>query len=118
MVNKRVSSFVFDPAGLRYQAALYRPAGDGSPSWEIGKDEIPHATVWAGLLHVSAKEATDGEQNASRVSIRLVMRHRSDLDGLTRLDFEGETYDLLSHHDPDMTRRWLIIDARSRQNAT
>ncbi|WP_319569025.1 head-tail adaptor protein [Cohaesibacter marisflavi] len=117
MAQTALAPFQFDPAGLRHQIALYQPIYDEAAPWEGEETLELVAEVWAGLLAVVSNERTNAEQASNSLSLRFAIRHREGLEPLTALTYENALYDCLSMHDPDGTKRWLLIEARTRLGA-
>ncbi|PLW76960.1 phage head closure protein [Cohaesibacter celericrescens] len=113
MPERALKAFNFDPAGLKHQIELRAPDFDAISPWQGATSTQLVAQVWAGVLNVSAQEKLDAEQAANSRSIELIMRHRTDLGTVTMITFDGQSFDLLSMSDPDFSKRWLIIQARS-----
>lgn len=111
MANQ-LQTCLFDPAGLRFRISLLKPHANADQPWLAGQQYDTHAEIWAGIIRIGAGEHNEAEQNANIGEIQFIIRHRSDLNGVTHLLHQGETYDLLSSYDPDQMRRWSILQTR------
>lgn len=92
---------------LRHRVALERaaPAADGTLVWTA------FATVFAAIDPTSASEAEIGGGTGGRVSHRLEIRFRADVDAGVRARLGTRIFRILAAHDLDETRRRLVIRA-------
>ncbi|SNY92799.1 head-tail adaptor [Cohaesibacter sp. ES.047] len=113
MASIPIERLIFDPAGLKHRIAFSKPVFPSDAPWdrESGYQDI--AEVWAGLIEVAASERAEADQRSTSREISFVVRYGDDLGDATRLMFEGQMFDLLTLHDPDGCKHWLVVKARS-----
>ncbi|WP_316858034.1 phage head closure protein [uncultured Cohaesibacter sp.] len=112
MTQEGLETFLFDPANLRHRITLAEPVYDSDAPWNGVQSHNIVAEVWAGILQLEANERNDAEQASNSLTLRFVIRHRDDLSSITRLIYGGEPYDLLTLHDPDQRKNWLVVEAK------
>ena len=113
MPETALKPFAFDPAGLKHQIELRAPDLDASSPWQGATSTHLVAQVWAGVLSIAAQQTTDAEQETNSRSMNLILRHRTDLFHVTKIIYDAQSFDLQSMHDPDQSKRWLILQIRS-----
>ena len=101
-----------DPGALRsefsLQACATTPDGLGghTESWP----EV--ATVFAQIEPVSASSKFGADQTLETVTHRITMRWRSDVASGMRLTKQGRVFDIVTVHDPDDSRRYVVCRVR------
>lgn len=101
-----------DPGAFRHElsleAAALTPDGAGGhiESWS----EV--ATLFARVEPVSATSRFGADQTLETVSHRITLRHREGIASGMRLRLRGRVFSILTVHDPDETRRYLVCRAR------
>lgn len=101
----------FDPGQLASRVSLERsirvPDGVGGASidWE------EFATVWAAIEAVVAGESFSADRLSTRVTHKVTIRFRADIDGGMRIAHRGRTLRIAHWRDPDETRRFLVLEA-------
>ena len=113
MAKNEAGRFVFDPSALRHRISVYKTVPAQSEPWGNDPTFALIAELWAGMLSASSAEREAADQLSNRRHYKFVVRHRADLGEVTRIMFGTRKLDLVSHHDPDGTGRWLILEAGS-----
>jgi SPP1 family predicted phage head-tail adaptor len=107
-----LNSQFIDPGALRTELSLQQaeltPDGMGghTEAWQ----EI--ATVFARIEPVSAGARFGAGQTLEEVTHRITLRHRADLGSGMRFVRGSRVFEILTAHDPDETRRYLICRTR------
>ncbi|MGH2343322.1 phage head closure protein [Segnochrobactraceae bacterium EtOH-i3] len=96
---------------LRHRATVARPVRtpDGGGGAETGWETV--AAVWVSITALSAAEKEAAGRLDGVATHRVVMRFRDDIRGGMRLTRGNRTFRLLASHDPDGSRRFLIVTA-------
>lgn len=101
-----------DPGRFRTELALEEavltPDGDGGH--EVDWQEL--ATVFALVEPVSARPQFAADRPAVAVTHRITMRFRQDVESGMRLVRNGRVFEVMSVHDSDESRRYLVCAAR------
>lgn len=100
-----------DPGQLSSRVALERPVrtSDGSGGATVDWAEV--ATLWAAIEPVAAGEAFAADRLATRVTHRITIRHRADVEGGMRIVHRGRVLRIEAWRDPDEARRFLVLEA-------
>lgn len=85
---------------------------DGAGGASVGWTAL--ATVAAEVISFKGASLVAGERDEAREPFRVVIRYRGDLTTEMRIAWRGRQLDILSRHDPDGGRRWLVIDCEER----
>ena len=101
------SEFI-DPGALRHEVALQNA--------ELTPDGLGgHADAWTEIATVFARIEPVGEESRfgagqirETATHRFTVRYRSDITSGMRFVRGGRLFDILTVHDPDETRRYLI----------
>jgi SPP1 family predicted phage head-tail adaptor len=107
-------SFI-DPGRLRVELALEQAAavpdglGGNSETWS----EI--ATVMALVEPVGSTNLRAGDNAADAVTHRVTIRHRDTVAAGMRFRRDARHLAILSTHDPDETRRYLVCRCREER---
>ena len=101
----------FDPGQLSSRVALERPVrtADGSGGATLDWEEV--VTLWAAIEPVAAGEIFAADRLATRVTHRIIIRHRTDVEGVMRIVHRGRALCIEAWRDPDETRRFLVLEA-------
>jgi len=101
----------FDPGQLSSRVVLEKPAGtaDGAGGATVDWHEV--ATLWARIEPVAAGERFAADRLATRVTHRITLRYRADIEGGMRILHRGRALVVTAWRDPDETRRFLDLDA-------
>lgn len=105
------SEFI-DPGRLRHEVALENatlsPDGMGghTESWT----EI--ATVFARIEPLDVESRFGAGQTLETASHRFTIRYRADVASGMRFARADRTFEILTVHDPDETRRYLVCRTR------
>ena len=67
------------------------------------------ATVWASVEPLSGFERIQAMQVSPRLSHRVVMRYRADVDAGDRLSYDGRVFDITAVIDEDERHRELTL---------
>ncbi|BCP52824.1 head-tail adaptor protein [Kaistia sp. 32K] len=101
----------FDPGQLSSRVVLERAvrtadgAGGATIAWE------PVATLWAAIEPVVADESFAADRLSTRVTHRIRIRFRTDLEGGMRIAHRGRVLRIAAWRDPDETRRFLVLES-------
>lgn len=80
---------------LRHKVALQRRVRAQDPvTGEITYEWQTVANVWASVEPLSAREFISAQAVQSKVSARIVIRHRSDVDASMRIMHRGKLYNI------------------------
>lgn len=101
----------FDPGQLSSRVVLERPVrtADGTGGATIDWQEV--ATLWARIEPVAADERFAADRLATRVTHRITLRFRADIEGGMRIRHRGRVLVVTAWRDPDEVRRFLVLDA-------
>lgn len=97
-----------DAGALRTELALQRctPVADGLGGH--GQEWTEIATVFAKLEPIAAESAFGAGQSLETVTHRVTFRHRGDVESGMRLVKGSRVFDIVTVHDPDESRRYLV----------
>jgi len=103
-----------DPGRLRERVTIERPTRtpDGAGGATIGWSVL--ATVRAEVISFKGVSLVAAEREEAREPFRVVIRHRGDVTTEMRVVWRERRLDILSRHDPDGGRRWLVLDCEER----
>lgn len=77
---------MFSAGKLRHRVIIQRLTGEqDSSTGAIDEQWEDVATVWAAIEPISAREFVTSQAEASKVTARITMRYRSDIDATCRL---------------------------------
>jgi SPP1 family predicted phage head-tail adaptor len=101
----------FDPGWIAHRVAIERPVAtaDGAGGATIAWAAL--ATVWAAIEPLAAVETANSDRLATRITHRVTIRFRADIDGGMRIRHRGRLLRIASLRDPDERRRFLVLDA-------
>ena len=101
----------FDAGQLSNRVTLERPvrSGDGAGGATVDWQEV--ATLWARIEPVEAGERNAADRLATRVTHRIPLRFRGDVEGGMRVVHRGRKLAVAAWRDPDETRRFLVLEA-------
>jgi SPP1 family predicted phage head-tail adaptor len=101
----------FDPGQLASRVQLERSVrtADGAGGATVAWDGV--ATFWARIEPVTAGERFAADRLATRVTHRITLRFRADLEGGMRIVHRGRALSIVAWRDPDDERRFLVLDA-------
>lgn len=101
-----------DPGAFRTELALEQVslAPDGMGGHAETWTEI--ATVFARIEPVSAPARFGAGQTLEEVTHRITLRHRADVRSGMRFRRGDRLFEIVTAHDPDETRRYLVCRAR------
>jgi len=100
-----------DPGQLSSRVALERPVRTSDGSGGATVDWVEVATLWAAIEPVAAGEDFAADRLATRVTHRITIRFRSDVEGGMRIVHRGRLLRIESWRDPDEARRFLVLEA-------
>jgi len=93
---------------LRSRLALEIPqrisdgAGGAATSWlEIAK-------IWANVTPVSASEQRSAEQRAEKITHRITLRYRNDIDATMRFTGDGRIFEIEAIFNEAERDQWLV----------
>ncbi len=93
---------------LRHRITIERPVrtdddgGAATITWRAV------ATVWARIEDVGGEEFERSDTPTARRRVRIVMRHRADVDASMRIVGGANTYEITSTLDEEGRRQWLV----------
>lgn len=96
---------------LRHRITIQQPTTSTNAQGGKVKTWTDVATVWAGIEPVSASESEENFQLEHEVSVRIIIRYRSDITSDMRIKFENRYYKILGIINPDERNRELQIIA-------
>lgn len=106
-----------DPGKLRHRVTLQAlettvdDYGMESSGW------VDHATVWADVHPVSAREFIAGGQVNSKVTTRITIRYRDDVEPTMRAVSRGKVYQIEGVlPDPDSGLEYLTLPCSTGAN--
>jgi len=101
-----------DPGALRSEFALQActTAPDGLGGHTETWAEV--ATVFARIEPVSASSMFGADQTLETVTHRITMRWRSGVTSGMRLARQHRIFDIVTVHDPDDSRRYVVCRVR------
>lgn len=101
-----------DPGAFRHELALEKAtlAGDGAGGHAESWSEV--ATLYARIEPVSARSRFGADQTLEAVTHRITLRHRQNIESGMRFRLRARVFEILTVHDPDETRRYLVCQAR------
>lgn len=101
----------FDPGQLSSRVTLERPirTADGSGGATVAWDEV--TMLWAAIEPVAAGETFATDRLATRITHRITIRFREDVEGGMRIVHRGRRLGIAAWRDPDETRRFLMLEA-------
>lgn len=105
----------FDPGFLAHRIAVERPVETPDGSGGATLDWQPLATLWAAIEPLGAAESTDADRLATRITHRVTIRFRADVEGGMRLIHRGRSLRIAALRDPDETRRFLELHAEEER---
>lgn len=96
---------------LRHRVTIQQPGttrdpntGESIPGW------VDVATVWASVEPLSAREFIAASATQSKVSARIVMRHRADVTAGMRITHRGRLYNIEGDlPDNESGLEWLTL---------
>jgi SPP1 family predicted phage head-tail adaptor len=107
-----VSGLSHDPGWLRHRVTVESAAGapDGAGGEALAWDSL--ATLWAHIEPAEAGKEIVAGHLSGVVTHRLTFRWRGDLAGGMRVAWRGRIFRVLAVHDPDESRRFLVLLTR------
>ena len=97
-------------AGRRRNRVIFERRQDGKSS--IGEPIVQwvrFADAWVELVDLSGREVAEKIIEAARITSRIMMRYRADVDERCRVVYNGVVYNIVAAQDPDGRRRELIL---------
>lgn len=103
-----------DPGALRTELVLEAAqlAGDGAGGHVETWHEVTR--VWARLEPVSASARFGADQTLEEVTHRVTLRFREGVASGMRFFRQGRIFEIVTVHDPDETRRYLVCRTREK----
>lgn len=97
-----------DPGGFRHECALQRQVHmpDGAGGSTVSWAEV--ATLFARIEPLRAASRFGADQAIETVTHRATIRHRAGVASGMRLRRLGRVFEIVTVHDPDETRRYLV----------
>lgn len=94
---------------LRHRLTIEAPVetSDGGGGRSTGWSTV--ATVWGHVSALSGNERLRAMQLESRVSHRIVIRHRAEVTARHRIRFGARLFNIRAVIDRDQTRRFLEV---------
>jgi len=104
-----------DPGRLSQQLLLEKPVYSQDDTGAVAVDWSEFGQIWAQVEPVEAGLRSFGEQTLPESTHRVTMRMREDITSDMRLRKGGRTFQILTLHDPDESRRYLVCRVREEQ---
>lgn len=103
-----MAKLLINPGALRTELSLEesQPAADGLGGFSEVWVEI--ATVFGQIDPIIARDEFGADQTLESVSHRITVRWRGDLKSGMRFAKLARRFDILTAHDPDESRRYLV----------
>lgn len=100
-----------DAGKLRHRITIQRPARSQNPeTGAITQTWEDVAPVWASVEPLSAREFIAAQSTQSRVTARIVIRYRDDIDASMRILHKGKIYNIEGVlPDNQSGREWLTL---------
>jgi SPP1 family predicted phage head-tail adaptor len=101
----------YDPGWLRHRVTF--ETAEATPD-EAGGETVtwtPLATVWARVEPAADREEIVADHLAGIVTHHVTIRWRDDIAGGMRIACRGRLFRVLTVHDPEETRRYLVAKA-------
>ena len=107
-----MATLFIDPGALRTELALEAcaTAPDGLGGFAESWAEI--ATVFACIEPLSAESRYGADQTLETVTHRITLRHCDGIASGMRFKKQGRVFDIVTVHDPDESRRYLVCRAK------
>lgn len=101
-----------DPGAFRHELALEAAAltPDGAGGHAEAWAEV--ATLYARVEPVSAASRFGADQTLETETHRITLRHRAGIESGMRFRLRTRLFTIVTVHDPDETRRYLVCRAR------
>ncbi|MCB6184283.1 phage head closure protein [Leeia sp. TBRC 13508] len=70
---------------------------------------VAFASAWVELVDLSGREVAEKIIEVAKITSRIMMRYRPDIDERCRVVYNGVIYNIVAAQDPDGRRRELIL---------
>lgn len=106
---------------LRHRLKFYRQAATRSATGAVKVGQWQHIlTLWGQFTPLSVKDIIAGQAQESQITARAKIRHRTDIDGIMRLQHAGKMYEIVGEPLADGGSGWeyltlmlrSVVDAR------
>lgn len=103
------------PGSLRERLVLEAPveSDDGAGGVVRGFEDV--ATLWAEVVPVSARDAVTADRALWRVTHRIRIRMRDDVNTRHRLRLGARILRIVALREGDVPRRYLVIEAEEER---
>nr|WP_281380255.1 phage head closure protein [Prosthecomicrobium pneumaticum] len=95
---------------MRHRVTVLRPVSMPDGAGGVAVSFTPLAAVWAAIEPVKAAEDAGPDRPATRLTHRVTIRYRADVEGGMALSHRGRTLRITAMRDPDEGRRLLTLD--------
>ncbi|MEL6966005.1 MAG: phage head closure protein [Pseudomonadota bacterium] len=102
-----------DPASLAHRLALQQPVETTDAQGGLDVTWVTVANIWCALRPVRLTEETRAHQQIEDIFHDITCRFRTDIESGWRFALDGRTFTILSVHDPDERRAYLVCRTRS-----
>lgn len=101
-----------DPGAFRHELTLEAATlvADGAGGHAEEWAEV--ATLFARVEPVAATSRFGADQSLETVTHRVTLRYRAGIASGMRMKRRGRIFDIVTVHDPDETRRYLVCRVR------
>jgi SPP1 family predicted phage head-tail adaptor len=106
-----VTAPTYDPGRLRHRIVIEAATatGDGAGGETLAWSMV--AALWARIEPAGAAERAVADHLAGVVTHEVTIRWRDGVGGGMRVAYRGRHFRFLAVHDPDESRRYLVLAA-------
>lgn len=91
-----------DRVGIENPATVSDGAGGATTTW------VNVATVWANITLVNARENRAAEQRAEKITHKITLRYRDDINATMRLVSGARIFEIEAITNEDERDHWLV----------
>ena len=108
---RRRATIQFDnPGQMRERVTIQKRAQTVDTFGEVSTQWAAHATVWAEVKPVRAREGDDQMQVATAETFLITIRYRADVKPLDRITWRERTLNIRTAENRDMRQQWLSME--------
>ena len=94
---------------MRHRVTIERNDGTADGGGGVADNWVLVATVWAKIENFQSSPSAHAGRAAERFSLRVTIRHRTDVSAGMRLTHDGEVYRIRAVSDPDQRDKILAL---------